>query len=237
MMFGVSLPFRLMICSGSLTIRAISEIFSVCIKYKMDDDINHLIDHHHLSVKKPILHPSFASLVSYIASGTRGYLFATRKVSSAAFNIFQYSTWVSIDFTRRLFVNGISAVMTARIKAQTPQDGQHLDHLNYWTICSVGFLQSTFSLTELITMTSFNVASETVKFSLESAESMVNLFDGLFGDTETSKCIAAFISLWCDLLKSRLVDMGYGNTTFGQMMMMGHMAKSIMVKIILNFDD
>jgi hypothetical protein len=57
---------------------------------------------------------------------------------------------------------------------------------------------------------------------------MVNLFDGLFGDTETSRCIAAFINLWCDLLKSKLVDMGYGNTTFGQMMMMGHMAKSIM---------
>lgn len=195
----------------------------------MDDDINHLIDHHHLSVKKPILHRSFAGAVSYLARGSRGYLFATRKVSCAVFNIFQYSTWVSIDFTRRLFVNGINAVMAARIKAQTPQDGQHLDHLNYWTLCSVGVLQSTFSLTELLTMTTFNVASETVKFSLESAEIMVNLFDGLFGDTETSICIAAFISLWCDVLKSKLMDMGYGNTTFGQMMMMGHMAKSLMV--------
>ena len=196
----------------------------------MDDDIDHLIDHHQFALKKPMLHPSFAGLVSYVATGTRGYLFATRKVSCAVFNIFQYSSWVSIDFTRRLFINSINAVLAVRIKAQGSQDELHIDHLNYWTVNSVRLLQSTFSLTELLTMTTFNVASETVKFSLESAESMVNLFDGLFGDTETSKCIAAFMNLWCDLLKSRLMDMGYGNTPFGQMMMMGHMAKSIMVR-------
>jgi hypothetical protein len=116
-----------------------------------------------------------------------------------------------------------------------PNDGQHLDHLNYWTLCSVNVMQSTFSLTELLTMTTFNIASESVKFSLESAEIMVNLFDGLFGDTETSRCIAAFASLWCDLLKSSLEDMGYDNTRFGQFMMMGHMAKSIMAYCCLQY--
>jgi hypothetical protein len=57
------------------------------------------------------------------------------------------------------------------------------------------------------------------------------LFDGLFGDTETSKALAAFIHIWYDLLKERYEEMGWNKNAFGRFLLMGHVAKSMTVKL------
>ena len=107
----------------------------------------------------------------------------------------------------------------------------YFDLLDRYTKASVYVIHSSFSLAELLTFTSFQLASSTIKFSLDTAEECVLVMDGLFGDTETSKALAAFIHLWYDLLKGRCEEMGYSKGILGQMYIAGHIAKSMTVGV------
>ncbi len=69
--------------------------------------------------------------------------------------------------------------------------------------------------------------------SAQLTEETVSVVDGLLGDTETSKALAAFAHLWHDIIKGRSEEMGYSNMPFGNLFMLGHIAKSLMVRLFV----
>jgi hypothetical protein len=59
----------------------------------------------------------------------------------------------------------------------------------------VHLIHHTFSLAELLTLSSFHLTSSTITFSLNAAEETVRVIDGLFGSTETSRALAAIVEI------------------------------------------
>jgi hypothetical protein len=51
-----------------------------------------------------------------------------------------------------------------------------------------------FCLAELLTLSTFHLTKTTITFSLESAEETVLVIDGIFGENDTSKALAAGIT-------------------------------------------
>ncbi|KAJ3355991.1 hypothetical protein HDU91_005609 [Kappamyces sp. JEL0680] len=95
-------------------------------------------------------------------------------------------------------------------------------------------IHATFSLAELLTMTTFHLYSSTIRFTLDMAEEAVHIFDGLFGETETSKALAAIIGIFMQELQGQ--DDALGLTKrFGKLYALGQMTKSVTAYVCLQY--
>ncbi|KAJ3041012.1 hypothetical protein HK097_002407, partial [Rhizophlyctis rosea] len=65
--------------------------------------------------------------------------------------------------------------------------------LEKYTNMGIHWVNDGFTLAELFTLSTFHLTSKTVQFSFNAASETVGIMDGLFGSTETSRALAAFV--------------------------------------------
>ncbi|RKP01337.1 hypothetical protein CXG81DRAFT_2075, partial [Caulochytrium protostelioides] len=141
-----------------------------------------------------LLPGAIARTISSVSSVSRMSLRVAQVGLDAVFDGLRFSTGATLGASRRFLVN---AICTARRTHQ-------MAHASGWAssaAAAVFLLHSFFGLSEMLAMTAFYMANSVTHLSLTAAEEAVQLFDGLFGDTETSKALASFISLIIDELQ------------------------------------
>ncbi|KAI8801364.1 hypothetical protein BJ742DRAFT_837731, partial [Cladochytrium replicatum] len=130
---------------------------------------------------------------------------------------------------------------SARQVAQLQHMSLFYQALDRYTSMSIATVNQTFSLTELFTLATFHLTTKTVKFSLRAAEETVRVFDGLFGSTETSRALAALVTM----VRKELINLNDGNgilpgrgvfgTTFATIATLGGLTKALTAYACLQY--
>ncbi|KAJ3120694.1 hypothetical protein HK098_004414 [Nowakowskiella sp. JEL0407] len=225
---------------------------------EVEDDTDQQIEKDHLLFENqpPFLYyESIARAISYVATTARISLRAAGMVADTALETAKVGTSMSLGLGRSLLVN---ALYTARSLHLGPSKRSILDSdvseieegsdvaqplpehvslfhhaLDRYTSISIGVINNTFSLAELFTLATFHLTTKTVKFSFKAAEETVRVFDGLFGSTETSRALAALVSM----VRQELIELnngqgvlpgrGFFGTTFATIATLGGLTKSL----------
>ena len=130
-----------------------------------------------------LLGPSFAQLVTHLSQYFRVSIRVAAVLAEAALEAVRYGAKGSLDYTKFLLCS-------------------HLD-----LSAGVYLVRHTFTLAELLTMASLDLMGDAVKFSFSASDQLVAAINELFGSTETSAAISAFIELLAnELFRGRAVE-------------------------------
>ncbi|KAI8847363.1 hypothetical protein BC829DRAFT_444678 [Chytridium lagenaria] len=105
--------------------------------------------------------------------------------------------------------------------------------LDTYTDYSVGAVNHLFSLAELFTCATWHLARSSVRFTLRAAQETVQIFDGIFGSTETSRALSALVQLIRDEMndlndgRGSLPGNGILGKTFNTIVLMGSLTKAL----------
>ena len=152
----------------------------------------------------------------------------------------KYSAATTLGLGRQALVSAVSSAQTINnIATRTPPTHAQSTltfskTLDAYTAVGVSVVNSTFSLAELLTLTTFHLTSSTLKLTIESAEEIVKILDGILGDTDTSKAVAASITLFFHELQGQDDLLGLSKQ-FGRFYAFGHIAKSMTAYCCLQF--
>ncbi|KAI8913296.1 hypothetical protein EDD86DRAFT_200197 [Gorgonomyces haynaldii] len=155
------------------------------------------------------------------------------------FESLKFATAGGLGLSRRALVTAVSSARSLHLmtikRPDPPSDAlTFFKVLDQYTNMGVSMIHTSFSLAELLTLSSFHLTSTTIKFTLETAEECVRIFDGLFGETDTSKALAAVIQLFYQELQGQ--DDALGLTKrFGQIYALGQVTKSMTAYCCLQF--
>ncbi|KAJ3160547.1 hypothetical protein HDU88_007901 [Geranomyces variabilis] len=181
---------------------------------------------------RPLLDPRIAALISSVSTACRISLRTASIVVEAVFESLKFSASTSLAITRRALVGAISSARTLHLiamgKGKTSDSLSFFKVLDQYTSAGVYVIHNVFSLAELLTHTTFHLASSTIRFSLNAAEECVHVLDGLFGETETSKALAAFVGLVKKELKGHEDDLAL-TTKYGKISALGQVTKALTV--------
>ncbi|KAJ3184134.1 hypothetical protein HDU87_004980 [Geranomyces variabilis] len=186
---------------------------------------------------RPLLDPRIAALISSVSTACRISLRTASIVVEAVFESLKFSASTSLAITRRALVGAISSARTLHLiamgKGKTSDSLSFFKVLDQYTSAGVYVIHNVFSLAELLTHTTFHLASSTIRFSLNAAEECVHVLDGLFGETETSKALAAFVGLVKKELKGHEDDLAL-TTKYGKISALGQVTKALTVPSALD---
>ncbi|KAI8587460.1 hypothetical protein BDZ88DRAFT_398537 [Geranomyces variabilis] len=186
---------------------------------------------------RPLLDPRIAALISSVSTACRISLRTASIVVEAVFESLKFSASTSLAITRRALVGAISSARTLHLiamgKGKTSDSLSFFKVLDQYTSAGVYVIHNVFSLAELLTHTTFHLASSTIRFSLNAAEECVHVLDGLFGETETSKALAAFVGLVKKELKGHEDDLAL-TTKYGKISALGQVTKALTVTLPLD---
>ncbi|KAJ3007392.1 hypothetical protein HKX48_009176 [Thoreauomyces humboldtii] len=183
----------------------------------------------HHSEHLPLLDPRVARFVSSVSTACRISLRTASILVEAIFESLKFSASASLGITRRALVTAISSARTLHLIAMGRGKGDSVSFfkvLDRYTSVGVYVVHNVFSLAELLTHTTFHLASSTIRFSLNAAEECVQVLDGLFGETETSKALSAFICLVKKELQGHEDDLSLSNKT-GRISALGQITKAL----------
>ncbi|KAI8920928.1 hypothetical protein DFJ77DRAFT_425933 [Powellomyces hirtus] len=178
---------------------------------------------------RPLLDPRIAAIVSSVSTACRISLRTASIVVEAVFESLKFSASTSLAITRRALVAAVSSARTLHLIAMGK--GKSISFFNVldrYTSAGVYVIHNVFSLAELLTHTTFHLASSTIRFSLNAAEECVQVLDGLFGETETSKALAAFICLVKKELSGHEDDLALSDKV-GRISALGQVTKALTV--------
>ncbi|KAJ3031505.1 UNVERIFIED_CONTAM: hypothetical protein HDU68_003446 [Siphonaria sp. JEL0065] len=136
--------------------------------------IDDLVISHHEEMR-PVLIQPLATGVSMLAQTARISLAATGAVSGAVLSTARWSTALTLSIGR-------SIITETSIKAVT----------------------DAFSLAELFTYGTWHLADSSVRLSLTAATETIQILDGVFGSTETSRAISSIVALIQDEIRSSI---------------------------------
>ncbi|KAI8899404.1 hypothetical protein BC833DRAFT_585794 [Globomyces pollinis-pini] len=190
-------------------------------------------------IHQPLLPTKIANVVSSVSMASRVSLRFASLVVDGIFESMKFSTAATLGVTRRALVAAISSARSLHLMALGDSDKSNdalsfFKVLDYYTSAGVYVIHTTFSLAELLCLSSFHLYSATIKFSLEMAEESVHIFDGLFGETETSRALAAFIWLFQDELRGQDDALGLSKR-FGRIYALGQMTKAMTAYCCLQY--
>jgi hypothetical protein len=144
----------------------------------------------------------------------------------------KFSAAASLGLGRRACVSAISSAHNLHLLTSSQSQDLSSDSSSFFNVLEaytklgVNVVHNSFCLAELITLSTFHLTANTIKFSLETAEEMVLIFDGLFGETDTSKAVAAVITLIFEELKGQDDALGFSKR-FGKVYALGQLTKSM----------
>lgn len=157
---------------------------------------------------------SIANLVTALATSARLSLRVTAFFIEVILETSQYSTRVSLGYTRRILISAISSARRVYLASNAALDGDllaavgladgtgkapstdaFLNVLDRWTNLGIYVIHHTFTLAELFAMSGFYLTANTVQSASFAAHESVTLFDSLFGSNESSRALASIITL------------------------------------------
>ncbi|RKP25728.1 hypothetical protein SYNPS1DRAFT_11374, partial [Syncephalis pseudoplumigaleata] len=163
------------------------------------------------SSESVLLGPRIANVVSSISHATRLSLNCSAFLVECFFEGAKYGTQTGLDISRRALVAAVSSARELHRRALAPNadDGGDGDPskgvaigndpfyqvLDKYTNLGIYYIHSAFSLAELFTLTGVHLTATTITQGIRAADESVRIIDGLFGSTETSRALAAFVSL------------------------------------------
>ena len=164
-----------------------------------------------------------AEIISLLSRHTLNSLNSIENLISAILNTASITTSLSFELTRSLLVACFSGASNLSRSNQILHP--FLDH---YSNISIATLNHGFSLGLLLTLSTFHLASSTVKISIHASASMIHLLDGLFGSTDTSRLIASFVNL-----ARREIDLD--GTSFKSVILLGSITKSLIAYVSLKY--
>jgi len=164
-----------------------------------------------------LLSEGTASRISKLTNFAKTSLNTTNNITDIVIGTAKHSTSATLGFTKSILLDILSSTQDIITKTENEQlklnknrdnsielinkndNNQPIpkmsDALQKYFSFGAYLIHQSFSLTELLTLSTFNFTSQTVKFTLKAAEETVSIIDTLFGSTETSKIIASFVEI------------------------------------------
>lgn len=165
----------------------------------------------------PTLFPApIAGLITALATSARISLRLSAFFIETILETSQYSTRLSLGYTRRLLVTALSSARRVYLISNSAADGNLLSLVGYdgqsnkpapsstdgflqvldkYTNLGIYIIHHTFTLAELFAMSGFYLTANAVQSAHYGAQESVALFDGLFGSNESSRALSAIISM------------------------------------------
>ena len=163
----------------------------------------------------PTLFPApVANLITALATSARVSLRLSTFFIEAMLETSQYSTRLSLGYTRRLLITAISSARRVYLMSHAAREGDFLSLvglgddkisptstdgflqvLDKYTNLGIYIIHHTFTLAELFTMSGFYLTANAVQSAHFAAQESVSLFDSLFGSNESSRALSSIITL------------------------------------------
>jgi len=166
----------------------------------------------------PTLFPApIASLITTVATSARVSLRLSAFFIEAVLDGSQYTTRMSLGYTRRLLITAISSARRVYLMSSAAVNGEFLPVVGFnpedssqagkastrgflqvldkYTNLGIYIIHHTFTLAELFTMSGFYLTANAVQSAHFAAQESVALFDGLFGSNESSRALSAIIGM------------------------------------------
>ncbi|KAJ1917693.1 hypothetical protein H4219_003060 [Mycoemilia scoparia] len=149
-----------------------------------------------LGSKHTLLHPRAANLISTVTNVTRIGISLSHLFFESIFEVMAESTAFSWKTSRSVASYGWNQYDRARILIDTFMPFEFVGQT--WasvTQGSANMAHKTASLAELFVESGFRLSTRTMQCGFKLAENYVWMIDALFGSTDTSKALAAFVHL------------------------------------------
>ena len=166
----------------------------------------------------PTLFPApVAALITTMATSARVSLKMSAFLIETILDGSQYTTRMSLGYTRRLLITAISSARRVYLMSSAAAHGDFLpvvgfdpeepspkskestsgflQMLDKYTNLGIYLIHHTFTLAELFTMSGFYLTANAVQSAHFAAQESVALFDGLFGSNESSRALSAIIGM------------------------------------------
>ncbi|KAI8617315.1 hypothetical protein BC830DRAFT_1114050 [Chytriomyces sp. MP71] len=156
---------------------------------ELDEDA--VLNHH--DEMKPVLVQPLAYGVSALSQTARLSLAVTGAVSDTLLSTVRWGTTLGIGIGRSIVVGALSSARIFRSKDHTTEES--MTSLEKITERTIQAATDAFSLAELFTYGTWHLADSTVRFSITAATETIQLLDGVFGSTETSRAISSLVAL------------------------------------------
>lgn len=162
----------------------------------------------------PTLFPApIANVVTALATSARLSLRVVAFFVEAMLETSQYSTRVSLGYTRRLLITAISSARRVYLMSNAAFDGDFLGVmgigdqksfpstdsflrvLDRYTNLGIYVIHHTFTMAELFAMSGFYLTANAVQSAHFAAQESVALFDSVFGSNESSRALSSIITL------------------------------------------
>jgi hypothetical protein len=155
----------------------------------------------------PTLIPAnIAEIITTLSTTARISLRVSAFLVEAILDTSQFTSRISIDYTRRMLISALASAQRARaigkgtateeiLRALGLVSGNSVDSLDKFTSLGVYYIHHAFSLTEMFAMTGFNITSKVVSSGCYLAQESVALFNSIFGSSESSRALSAIITM------------------------------------------
>ncbi|KAM0751552.1 hypothetical protein T439DRAFT_324739 [Meredithblackwellia eburnea MCA 4105] len=159
-----------------------------------------------LSTSPTLLPSNLASLISTVSLAARVSVRAAALFIEAILETAKYSTYAGMGITRRALIQAVSSANAIHYfhraldwsgldaEGERSQDN-FLAILEKYTTMGIYMIHHSFSLAELFAMSGFYLTINTFKTGFAAAVESVRLVDSLLGSNETSRALAAIITL------------------------------------------
>ncbi|KAJ3051269.1 hypothetical protein HK097_007754 [Rhizophlyctis rosea] len=174
---------------------------------------------------RPLLNKRMAVLISSFSTAARVSLRLSSLMVEGMFQSLKFSVSTSLGVTRRAMVAAISSARILHMlsAASTSADARFVQVLDRYTDAG-WFALTLYAEIEMLSHATFHLTSSTICGTLKVAEEIVHGFDGLFGNTETSRAVAAFVVIIRNELGGHESDRW---AKFGRMAAVGQVAKAM----------
>ena len=169
----------------------------------------------HLAALPTLFPAHIANLVTALATSARLSLRVVAFFIEAILDGSQYSTRLSLGYTRRLLITAISSARQVYLMSNAALDGDFLGVMGFgdgphkslpstdsflqildkYTNLGIYFIHHTFTMAELFAMSGFYLTANAVQSAHFAAQESVALFDSVFGSNESSRALSAIITL------------------------------------------
>ncbi|KAF9195178.1 hypothetical protein BGZ51_004605 [Haplosporangium sp. Z 767] len=180
-----------------------------------------------MEVSAPFLPQSIATLISTVSLGARVSLRTAAIIVEALLETLQHGTSATLGISRRSLLTAVSTAKILNVlKGSAGPNDAFTMLLDKYTSLGVYVIHHSFTLAELFAISGLQLVSNTLTAGIRTAEESVRVVDGLFGSTETSKALAAVVSL---VKKEVYEDQDFAITRAGKMAVLASITKAITV--------
>ncbi|KAJ3071496.1 hypothetical protein HDU98_005235 [Podochytrium sp. JEL0797] len=182
----------------------------------IDDHVNSHLEMH------PVLFQPLATGVSVLSQTARISLAVTGAAAGAVLTTARWSTALTLGIGRSIIVGALSSARIFRTNS-SEETASSLERITDSTIRAV---TDAFSLAELFTYGTWHLADSSVRLSLRAATETIQILDGVFGSTETSRAISGLVTLIQDEIRRSIFN---GSGTSSEATIMGALGSIVVL--------